>query len=67
MPLKHIKLTVAATWLVAIGVATIFSGVSSPAGWLLLAATAVLPPLAMMRFWNAPEETMSQRIRRAMR
>ena len=67
MQLKHIKLTVALVWLLAISVAAFVAGVTSPSGWLLLAATAVLPPAAMMRYWHHPDQTMSQRIQQALR
>ena len=67
MQLKHIKLTIGVVWLVAIAIFTILSGVNSPSGWLLLAATAVLPPVAMMRYWHDPDQTMSERIHQAMR
>ena len=66
MPLKQIKLTIAVVWLIAIAIFSILSGVSSPSGWLLLAATAVLPPLAMMRYWHDPDQTMSERIHQAI-
>jgi len=67
MALKHIKLTVAVVWLIAIALVSILGRVSSPSGWLLLAATAVLPPLAMMRYWHDPDQTMSERIHQAMK
>jgi len=66
MALKHIKLTIAVVWLFAIAIFAILSGVSSPSGWVLLAATAVLPPLAMMRYWHDPDQTMSERIHQAI-
>jgi hypothetical protein len=38
-------------------------GPSSPGGLALLAAFALLPPLAMVFLWNEPQETMSESIR----
>jgi hypothetical protein len=67
MQLKHIKLTITVVWLIAISVATFLGGVASPSGWLLLAVTAVLPAVAMMRYWNDPGQTMSQRIEQDLR
>jgi hypothetical protein len=67
MALKHIKLTIAVLWLIAIALVSILGRVSSPSGWLLLAVTAVLPPLAMMRYWHDPDQTMSERIHQAMK
>jgi hypothetical protein len=67
MQLKDIKLTISIVWLVAITVASVLTGVTSASGWLLLAATGVLPPLAMLRYWHHPAPTMSEQIQQALR
>ncbi len=63
MPMKQIKLTSAIVWLAAVAVVGLLVGVSSPGGIALLAAFALLPPLAMMLLWTEPQETMSESIR----
>ena len=63
MRIKQIKLTSAIVWVAAAAVVGLLAGVSSPGGMALLAAFALLPPLAMMLLWTEPQETMSESIR----
>jgi hypothetical protein len=67
MTLKNIKAIVAAAWVLAVGAAGLLAGVTSLSGWLALAGLAIVPPLVMMRFWQQPDQTMSQSIQEAFR
>jgi len=64
---KHIKLTLAGLWAVALGGLGLVADVTSSSGWLMLASTAVVPPLVMMRYWNHPHQTLAQRIEQDLR
>ena len=63
MRMKQIKLTSGILWVAAAAIVALLVGVSSPGGLALLAAFALLPPLAMVMLWNEPQETMSESIR----
>lgn len=63
MRMKQIKLASGIVWVAAAAVVGLLWGVSSPGGLALLAAFALLPPLAMVLLWNEPQETMSESIR----
>jgi hypothetical protein len=65
--MKQIKLTSGIVWVAAAAVIGLLLGVSSPGGLALLAAFALLPPLAMLVLWNEPQETMSESIRGGQR
>jgi len=67
MQLKNIKRTITTGWVVTVGAAGLVAGVTGPLGWLALAGAAIVPPLAMMRYWHDPEPTMSERIHDALR
>ena len=67
MPLKYIKVTLAAVWVLAMCAGGFVVGVTSGAGWTILAALAVLPALALLRLWTDPPPTMSDSIQKALR
>jgi hypothetical protein len=62
-----IKFAVAVGWLLAIGAAGVLADVTSPSGWILIALGAVGPPVAMLRYWRDPDQTMSESIQKAIR
>ena len=67
MQLDSIKATVAAVWISAVCAAGIAGNVRSLSGWAVLTGLAVLPLIVMMWRWNAPRQTMSETIRKALR
>ena len=67
MTLNNIKRSIASVWVLGIGAAGLLAGISSAASSLVLLAVAIVPPLAMMRYWNDPTPTMSESIREAQR
>ena len=64
---KHIKLTIAGFWAVALGGLGLFADVASSSAWLMVACTAAVPQLVMMRYCNHPPLTLAQRIDRDLR
>ena len=66
MPLQHIKMAASAGWVLIALVIAIAIG-PGWAGLVALAAFGLLPPLAILLFWNDPEPTMSESIRDAQR
>lgn len=57
------KRTFAVVWVLLAAVVGIVAGVTSTGGLVALAALGLLPPIALMLFWNDPPETMSESIR----
>jgi len=62
MRMKQIKLAGVVVWVAAAVVVGLVTGVQSTGGLALLAAFALLPPLALMFLWHEPQETMSESI-----
>lgn len=67
MELKNTKTAVAVVWVLATFVIAFAVDVQSAAGWAVLASVALLPPFVMLRFWNVPPQTMSERIQEGRR
>ena len=67
MELQRIKLTVAATWVLATGLVGLVVGVTSPGSLVVLAALGLLPPLALLLLWNHPSPSMSESIQQGRR
>jgi hypothetical protein len=63
MGLKQMKRAFAVVWVLSAVAVGIVAGVASTGGLIALAALGLLPPLALMVFWNDPPETMSESIR----
>jgi hypothetical protein len=66
MPIDHRKAQVAAAWMLSIGVAGYAAGPTSVAGWTVLLALALTPPLAFMRLWRR-QPAQSESIREVLR
>ncbi len=67
MGTNAIKTSIATVWLVAAVVVGFALDVTSGSSLLVMAALAVLPPLVMWHFWNAPDKTMSESIQDSRR
>jgi len=61
MTLPHIKMFVAVGWVAITLVGTIAARVTGPL-LLMIAAVGLLPPLAMLLWWNDPAQTMTESI-----
>ena len=66
MELQKIKRIVAAGWMLTVLAVIIGINLSGPIQ-LALAAVGLLPPLALLLWWNEPSQTMSEAINRARR
>jgi hypothetical protein len=68
MSLQHIKMTVAAVWMLIATVIAIAIAIDmSLTLGLMLAGFGLLPPLAILLRWNEPAQTMSESINAARR
>jgi hypothetical protein len=67
MQTDHVKVASIVGWMLAIGILGSISGMTSLAGWTVLAAVLVIPPLVMMKLWRVPSQTMSESIREVLR
>ena len=62
-----IKITSAAMWMFAVGIAGVALNLNSRSSWAVLVGIAIVPPLVMMRLWKDPPKTMSESIQDARR
>ena len=67
MPTHFVKAAVIAAWILAVGTLGFGFGVTSFAGWTVLAVLSLVPPAVMLRLWNAPSPSMSETIRDVLR
>jgi hypothetical protein len=67
METEHAKVASIAGWILAVGVLAYISGITSLAGWTILAAVAVIPPAVVMRLWRVPSQSMSESIQDVLR
>ena len=66
MKLQEIKMIVAASWMLV----TLTVAVATPLTWplpLAIAALGFLPPVALLLWWNEPDQTMTEAIDEARR
>jgi hypothetical protein len=62
MQLKYKKLVAITIWLITIAVLGMSANLTSPSGRMVVVALGLLPALLILRFWNGPAKTMSERI-----
>ena len=62
MQLKYKKLIAITIWLVTIAVLGMSANLTSPSSRLVVVAVGLLPAFLLLRYWNGPEKTMSERI-----
>ena len=67
MQLQQTKALAAGVWVSAMAAIGIATSVASPTSWAALALLTVIPPVILWRFWNAPDPSMSESIRKAIR
>lgn len=67
MHTDQLKAALIGAWILAVGVLGYILGTTSLAGWAVLAAVSVIPPVVIMRLWRAPSQSMSESIREVMR
>jgi len=62
MQLKYKKLVAITIWLVTIAVLGMSANLTSPSGRMVVVVLGLLPALLILRFWNGPAKTLSERI-----
>ena len=67
MKTDYVKLALMAAWVLAVGILGYVSGTTSFAGWVVVAALALVPAAVMVRLWSPPSTTMSESIREVLR
>ena len=67
MRMSALKAIITALPVVTAGAFGVLAPVTTPSGWFMLAAIATVPPLVFMHYSNPPVQTMSERIREAIR
>lgn len=60
---EHAKTAIIGGWALGVGAIAVSLNVDSAAGWMLLAAVGLVPPLLLLRMWRQPAPSMSQSIR----
>jgi hypothetical protein len=67
MQLESIKALIVGAWVLGVGAIALSVNLTSPAGWSILVGLGLLPPIILLRMWQQPEQTTSERIREAIR
>jgi hypothetical protein len=67
MQTNFVKAALMGAWVLSAGAFGYMSGITSVAGWTLLAVVSLVPPVFLGRLWNVPSPTMSETIRKALR
>jgi hypothetical protein len=67
MQLQQTKAIAAGGWILAIIALGLVANLTSLSIWTVLALVALIPPVVLWRFWNVPDQSMSESIRKALR
>jgi hypothetical protein len=67
MQLQQTKTIAAGGWILAILAIGLVANLASWSIWTVLALVALIPPVVLWRFWNVPDQSMSESIRKALR
>ena len=67
MQLQQRKAIVAGAWILAITAIGIVANLTSLSSRAVVALIALIPPVVLWRFWNVPDQSMSESIRKALR
>jgi hypothetical protein len=62
MQLKYSKLIAVTIWLVTIAILGLLSHPTSSLSQILVVGVGLVPALLVLRFWNGPAKSMSERI-----
>lgn len=65
MQFKYAKATFGTAWVVAVCIAAVVAGVTSPSGWLLVTTLAVAPLAVSWWLWRPLAQTISESIHNA--
>jgi hypothetical protein len=67
MQLQRTKAIAAGVWILAMAAIGMVANVASTTSWAALALIALIPPVVLWRFWNAPPQSMSESIKNELR
>ena len=67
MQLQQRKAIVAGAWILAITAIGIVANMTSLSSRAVVALVALIPPVVLWRFWNVPDQSMSESIRQNLR
>jgi len=67
MKLERKKAIASTVWLIVVCSVGLLAQLTSRSAWVIVAAIAILPPLVAMRYWKAPDQSMSESIQDALR
>jgi hypothetical protein len=67
MPTDYVKAAIIAAWILTVATVSYGFGITSFAGWTVLAALSLVPPAIMLRLWSVPPPSMSETIRDVLR
>ena len=67
MTFEQQKLALMIAWVMTVGICGVIVSITSGAGWLAIAALAVIPPAIALRLFAAPPLTVPERINKARR
>lgn len=67
MQLQQTKGIAAGGWILAMVAIGLVAHVTSPSSVAVLALVALIPPVVLWRFWNVPDQSMSESIRKELR
>jgi hypothetical protein len=62
MQLKYKKLISIGIWLVTMAILGMSANLTSTSSRIVMAAVGLIPAILILRFWNGPAKTMSERI-----
>jgi hypothetical protein len=67
MQLRQTKAIAAGGWILATIIIGLVANVTSMSSWAVVALVGLIPPVTLWRFWNVPDQSMSESIRKALR
>ena len=66
MQLQHTKSIAAGGWVLATTAIGLVANLTSLSSWTVLALVALIPPVVLWQFWNVPDQSMSESIRKEL-
>ncbi len=69
MQIDHtdMKAAVAVAWVLTWSALAVLLNTGSTSNWILLIGAGALPPLMLLKMWHEPPQTLSERIREAVK
>jgi hypothetical protein len=67
MQLQSKKALAAVAWILAVTAIGRIMNLTSASSWAAMALVALIPPVVLWRFWNVPDQSMSESIQKSLR